>query len=176
MLIVMKSKLLFLLAGAIVISAFRLLPHPANFIPVGAFALFISHKFPSKYTIVFALIPMIISDIMLGFGWYSPFVYAGFIGYFLAGKLAKNYKSVTLLTLGSSIWFFIVTNLGVWLGPWYPHTYAGFLDCFVKAIPFFRNTILGDFVYLGLFYGVYELVKYLKSDNKYKEIKCHMKS
>lgn len=173
----MKNKLLLLLAFSIAVSAIRLLPHPANFIPIGAFALFIANKFESKYTIVFALLPMILSDIFLGFGWYSPFVYAGFLGYFIAGKYVKGYWSLAGAGVLSSIWFFIISNIGVWVGPWYPHTISGFIDCFVKAIPFYRNTLAGDMVYLASFYGAYELYRMASVNlNKNKELKWHTKS
>lgn len=172
----MKNKIFFLLVTAIAVSSLRLLPHPANFIPIGAFSIFIANKFPTKYTVFFAILPMVISDIFLGFGWYSPFVYAGLLGYFVAGKYVKGYKTLIGAGLASSLWFFVISNTGVWLGPWYPHNLPGFIDCFIKAIPFFKNTILGDFMYLGLFYGVYEICIYLnKNYQKYKELKWQTK-
>lgn len=172
----MKNKLFFLLVSAIAVASLRLLPHPANFIPIGAYALFIANKFPSKYTYIFAFVPMLLSDALLGFGWYSPFVYAGLLGYFLVGKYVHNYKVLIGASLASSVWFFAVSNFGVWLGPWYPHTAVGFIDCFAMAVPFFRNTVTGDLVYLGLFYGVYEGYKYLNNNyKKNKELKWHTK-
>jgi hypothetical protein len=47
-----------------------------------------------------------------------------------------------------------VTNFGVWaLASWYPKTWAGLVACYVAAIPFFRNTLLGDAVYTAALFG-----------------------
>ncbi len=45
--------------------------------------------------------------------------------------------------LGCTV-FFIVTNLAVWaLGTIYPRTSAGLVECYIAAIPYFRNSLLG---------------------------------
>ena len=47
--------------------------------------------------------------------------------------------------------FFVVTNTACW-ALWYPRTLAGLVTCYVAAIPFFKNTVLGDSLYTaGLF-------------------------
>jgi hypothetical protein len=44
----------------------------------------------------------------------------------------------------------VLTNLGVWvLGVLYK-AWTGLVDCFVVAIPFFRNTLLSDLLYSAL--------------------------
>ena len=44
--------------------------------------------------------------------------------------------------------FFLVSNLGVWLaGHLYPRTFGGLIDCYIAAIPFFRGTIAGDWLF-----------------------------
>lgn len=45
--------------------------------------------------------------------------------------------------LGCTV-FFVVTNFAVWaLGTTYPRTPAGLADCYIAAIPYFRNSLLG---------------------------------
>lgn len=59
--------------------------------------------------------------------------------------------------LVNSIFFFLFTNFGVWLvGGLYPHTVEGLKQCYTLAIPFYRNTLAGDFVYLTLLVGTFE--------------------
>jgi hypothetical protein len=62
-------------------------------------------------------------------------------------------------SLGASLFFFIATNFGVWLeGRLYPLTAEGLVSCYYNAIPFFRNTLLGDLVFSAVLFGVYVLV------------------
>jgi hypothetical protein len=37
----------------------------------------------------------------------------------------------------------------------YPMTWGGLLACYVAALPFFRNTLLGDLGYAALMFGSY---------------------
>ena len=70
-----------------------------------------------------------------------PFVYLSFMCISYIGINSKKITNGTIL--GSSLLFFLVTNLGVWyLG--YPNTLAGLVSCYTLALPFFVNTIIGD--------------------------------
>ena len=126
----------------------RLVPHLPNFTPVTAIALFgglyISNKILA-YTL--PLIIMFISDIFLGFSSITLFVYSGFMLVTLIGTLRK--KSNILTIFMGSLSFFIVTNFGVWLLG-YPKTWTGLVECYTLALPFFRNSLLGDFFYSGV--------------------------
>jgi len=90
---------------------------------------------------------MVMSDLFLGFHTISIFVYAAFILVSFIGTRTKKPSVFTILL--SSISFFIVTNLGVWLIG-YPKTWTGLVECYTLAIPFFRNSLLGDFFYSGV--------------------------
>ena len=58
----------------------------------------------------------------------------------------------------SSLSFFIITNLGVWLfQDLYPMTWPGLMTCFAAAIPFFGNQILGDLFYSAAHFGTLAL-------------------
>jgi len=60
--------------------------------------------------------------------------------------------------IGSAVIFFVVSNFGVWLqGHMYPLTWAGLVHCYELALPFFRNTFYGDFLYSWVLFGVYAL-------------------
>ncbi|MEI6597215.1 MAG: DUF6580 family putative transport protein [bacterium] len=142
--------------------ATRFLPHPANFAPIGAIAIFSGLYLPKKLALILPLAAMFFSDLFLGFySWPIMLsVYAGFIIMGLIGlAVRKNKKLSTILggTILGSIIFYLITNGAVWIfGNWYEHSLAGLINCYVMAVPFFRNSLLGDLFYTGVLVGVYE--------------------
>ena len=117
----------------------RLLPHPPNFTPITGIALFAVNRFSDKkLAFSLPLLCMIVTDFFIGFHSIVPFVYLSIIGISCIGYFSTILKS--------SILFFIISNFGVWLVG-YPNSIAGFLACYTMALPFFVNTILGDFFF-----------------------------
>jgi len=140
----------------------RLAPHPPNFTPITALALFGATTFSNRILgTLLPLIAMAISDLYLGFYSISIWVYSSFIAISLLGHYWKTIKTKNILL--SSLLFFVVTNFGVWLTG-YPKTIEGFVLCYTLAIPFFINAIAGD-----LFFSY--ILKYSYSFTKYKLIK-----
>ena len=147
----------------------RFLPHPANFAPIGAIALFGAIYLPSRWSLFITLPAMFVSDIFIGFySWpimvavYSSFILMAIIG----SHIKKNKKFHTILggTLLGSILFFLITNWAVWaFGSIYTHNFSGLLQSYHMAIPFFRNSLLGDFFYTFVLIGGIELVNFIKS-------------
>ncbi|MFA6423534.1 MAG: DUF6580 family putative transport protein [Patescibacteria group bacterium] len=153
---------LFILLGV----GLRLIPHIPNFAPITAMALFGACYLDKKYAIVFPLIAMLISDMFLGFHQVMFWVYGSFVLIGFLGMWLKNHKSSENIVFGSlvgSVIFFLITNFGVWLGPWYSHNLNGFISCYTLALPFFRNTIIGDLFYTGVFFSSFALFSYLAS-------------
>lgn len=156
------------LAGMILAAAAsRLLPHPPNFTPIGAMALFggacLSDR---RLAFLLPLAAMWLSDLALGalhgspsFGLHrlTPVVYGSFALIVCLGFRLRNRRSplpIAGATLAGSVLFFVLTNFGVWaLGSGYPKSWAGLLACYVAAIPFFHNTLLGDAVYAAALFG-----------------------
>lgn len=140
----------------------RLLPHPPNFSPIAAMALFGGVYFNKKYALIIPLIVLFISDIFLGFHSTIPFVYGsflitGFIGLWL--KNHRDFKSILTGTLLSSVLFFLITNFGVWLaGSLYQKNITGLIQSYIMAIPFFRYSLIGDLFYTGIFFGSYQAI------------------
>ena len=123
----------------------RLLPHPPNFTPITGIALFAVNRFSDKkLAFLLPLLCMIVTDFFIGFHLIVPFVYLSIIGISCVGYFSKKISISTILK--SSILFFIISNFGVWLVG-YPNSIAGFLACYTMALPFFVNTILGDFFF-----------------------------
>ena len=120
----------------------RLLPHPPNVAPITAIALFGGCNIKDKnLAFILPLLCMFVTDLFLGFHMIMPFVYLSFMCISYIGISSKKINNGTIL--GSSLLFFLVTNLGVWyLG--YPNTLAGLVSCYTLALPFFVNTIIGD--------------------------------
>ena len=166
MLRLLKNKNHILIVLLMLIAAFsRLIPHPPNFTPLTAIALFGGIYLSNKtLSYLLPIIIMLLSDIFLGFSSISLFVYFSFIIISYIG--IKSKKPSILNIVLSSIVFFIVSNFGVWiLG--YPKTWGGFIKCYTVAIPFFRNSLAGDLFYSGLMILSYNLSsKYLLSTTK----------
>lgn len=145
----------------------RLLPHAANFTPIAAIALFGGVYLKRKYALILPLAAIVISDIAIGFDSlqsrltvYGSFIIIGVIG--LAIRKRKRVTTVIAGSVGGSLVFFLVTNFVFFYEPtMYPHTLAGVVSSYYNAIPFFRNTLLGDLFYTGLLFGSYELVRLL---------------
>ena len=151
--------LLFILVAAVI----RLFPHVPNVTPITAMALFSGVYFNNKkLALIVPLLAMAVSDLFLGFHMISIFVYAAFI---LVGIIGITSKKMSVFNVFlSSISFFIITNFGVWLIG-YPKTLDGLIDCYTLAIPFFRNSLIGDVFYAALMYFSFEFVskKYLQT-------------
>mgnify|MGYP001027033075 FL=1 len=142
----MKINKKHFVVGIIIVAILsRLIPHPPNFTPVTAVALFSIINFKNKYIgLSIPIVCLLISDLIIGISLINLFVYLSFIvisgvGY-IFGKI--NLKSILL----SSLIFFFVTNFGVWLIG-YPNTLEGFIACYIAAIPFFGWTVAGDLFY-----------------------------
>lgn len=147
----------------------RLIPHPMNFAPVAAIALFGGVYLNKKYAVLIPIAALVISDAFLGFykgiEWvYGSFILIALIGLWMRSRVAnassgKKAGLIFVSTLGSSILFFLITNFGVWTGGvLYERTFSGLIQCFTMAIPFFRNSLIGDLFYVAIMFVAYELV------------------
>ncbi|HEY3251040.1 MAG TPA: DUF6580 family putative transport protein [Ignavibacteria bacterium] len=153
----------------------RLLPHPENFAPVAAAALFAGFYLNKKYALIVPIAAAVLSDIFIGFYPYVLWVYGTYavialIGLAMKGSFnnTKGIKKAGIVcgtTVFSSIVFFLITNFGVWTsGLFYEMSFKGLMDSYIAAIPFFRMTILADVVYITVMIGVYELItKFVKA-------------
>ncbi|MEO1258179.1 MAG: DUF6580 family putative transport protein [Bacteroidota bacterium] len=179
----MKQKKIQARIGILILIVFavafsRLLPYLFgieeifNFSPLTAIALFGGAYFvKKKNALIFPLIALWASNLILDNIFLSQY-YEGFVLFAnwevyiaILGIVALAFvllQKVTLTTvIGTSILasltFFIVTNFIVWLNSGiYPRTFAGLGECFTLAIPFFRNTLVGDLVFSMLLFGAYE--------------------
>ncbi len=158
------ARLLAILTAVVGAAALRLVPHPPNFTPIGAMALF-SGAYLGRRGLAFVapLAALLLSDLFLGFYHGMAFVYATTALIVVIGWLALQRISslrVVGAALISSVLFFLLSNFGMWLfSGFYPLTLSGFVTCYVAAIPFFQNTVVGDLFYSGLLFGGFALLE-----------------
>jgi hypothetical protein len=162
-----------LLAMVLGAAASRLLPHPPNFTPIGAMALFGGACFRSKWqAFLVPLAAMMLSDFALGllhrdlsltFHPLLPVVYGCFalavcLGLMIRGR--RTLANIAATTLASSVVFFLITNFAVWaMLDLYPKTWSGLVACYVAAIPFFQNSLGGDLFYSTILFGSLALLE-----------------
>lgn len=156
----MKSAFVF--AFLIFAFAARFLEHAPNFVPIGALALWSGVYLSKKYSLFVPFLVMLASDLIIGFyNWKVMLsVYLGFAIMVFLGWLVRKEKtasSVLFASLGGAVLFFIITNFAVWASSaWYPQNLYGLISSYTMALPFFRNSLMGDLFYGGVFFGVYE--------------------
>lgn len=68
----------------------------------------------------------------------------------------RSYLWVAGTGFAGATLFFLVSNFGVWLFGGelrYPHTLAGLWECYVAAIPFYRNSLISMAVFLPVLFS-----------------------
>ncbi len=174
-----NSRTLALFAAILLAALFRLLPHPPNFSPIAAMALFGGIMIDRKsHAVALPLAAMIISDLALGFHAQIPAVYLSFILIALlgcslrssfgsslgfasgGGHLGARVRTVTFGTMGGSALFFAITNFAVWgQTDLYEKSVSGLVTCFIAALPFLQNSLAGDFVFSAALFGGWALAE-----------------
>lgn len=151
----------------------RFLPHAPNFTPVAAIAIFAGAYMDKRRAIIVPLALMMISDLFLGlhdvvlFTWGS-FALCSLIGMSL--KASSRARAVLLGSMASSLIFYLITNLGVWLVGWYPNTPAGLLSCYINGLPFLRNFTAATFLYTTVLFLAYALTAKAVKDSRFAKV------
>lgn len=153
------------IALVVFVVAARTAPHPANFAPVAAVALFGGAVLPRRWAVVAPLLAMIASDLIIGLHPLVLFTWGSFALIALASSAWLKGMSpikIGLSSIGASVFFYVVTNFGVWAqGKMYAMNMHGLIDCYINALPFFRGTLAGDLFYTGVLFSVYAFVAYV---------------
>lgn len=151
--------------------------HMWNIAPTAAAALLAGAVMPRKWALSVPILGTLFSDIIIGFYHvpvmltvYGCFAIAALLGSWIAPRSDSHSESTTgvrkinsLKVLGvsltSSVVFFIATNFVVWASAeWYEKSWQGLALCYTLAIPFFRNTMLGDLMFTGVVFGAWVCV------------------
>ncbi|MEQ8791355.1 MAG: DUF6580 family putative transport protein [Pirellulaceae bacterium] len=162
----MRMRLLAIAALILAAAMARLLPHPWNFTPVGAMALFAGAQIRDwRLALALPLAAMALADVFIGpDGWLvTSLVYACFAATVAMGMLIRlrvSVLSVATLSILSAVMFYLVTNFAAWAAyPFYPKTLAGLWTCYTAAIPFFGGTLAGNLCYGLVLFGGFALLE-----------------
>lgn len=175
-----KENYLAVIGIIIVAAVSRLLPHPPNVTPVSGMALLGAAYLTKKYlAFLMPFIALFVSDFIINNTiariyfteveglviWqdYMLFTYLGFAAMILIGFYMKNKKKslglVTGTTILATLAFFVISNFGDWMGGFlYPKTIGGLITCYVAAVPFLINSILGNIFFAFVLFGAYHMV------------------
>ena len=146
------------LAGLVLFAAAtRLLPHPDNVTALGGLAIFAGAMFRDpRLALGLPLAALVLSDLVIGthallFVVYGSFAVSVLIGRWLA--TSRTVPGVAGATLLGAIQFYLVTNFANWV-LFDPPTVEGLIACYVSALPFFRNSLAGDFAFVATLFGL----------------------
>lgn len=147
----------------------RLIPHIPNVTPLISVSLFAGINLPRWQAVLSLIFILLLSDLCLAslfnypiFGYWTLFNYIGFIMIvIMVAKLRFSWKKLLPYILSASLGFWLWSNLGVWLTTnLYPKTLVGLAECYVAALPFLHNSLLGDMLWGLAIFGVFEFIQY----------------
>ncbi len=141
----------------------RLLVEVPNFTPTISLIIFTSLFIRNNYAMILIVVcSQLISDYFLGFYHSMFFVYISYIliGVYSLYFLKKiNYLQIMLASISAPIFFYIVTNFGVWFTmDLYLPTSQGLINSYIAGIPFLKSSILSTIIYSST---IYIICKYL---------------
>ena len=156
--------------GAVYVSA---LP---NFSPVMAMAFCSGLMLPGVLAVAAPLLCLFVSDLLLNAHFNQPLVqpamlaiYACYVFAIGTGSLLRHrgLPAVFGAVLGNALLFYFVTNSLAWWGnPHYPQTPGGWVQALTVGQPgfaptwmFFRNSLISDFLFTGLFLALFYWVR-----------------
>jgi hypothetical protein len=174
----MNARFSTLLAIIVLAALSRFLPHPFNFTPIAAIALFGGAYFTNRWqAIVLPMAAMLLSDTIIelkgemGFHSGTAMVYGAFALVAILGMISLQKITplrVVSSALTSSLIFFLITNCAFFypvpevIDPTmisYPHTFVGLMASYTAGIPFLRNQILGDLFFSSVLFGGFALLQ-----------------
>lgn len=177
------NNIILVVAIALLAFVYRFIPNMPNFSPVTAIFLFAGiASLKNNWKILIGVFGLyLVSDFVLnntvlaqfypesnGIIWFSTYMIFTTISYlliFAIGKLFGNQKSmmnVAILSVLSSVVFFVLTNAGAWIfDPMnlYPNGISGLFMSLTAGIPFFGTSVLADLFFVSIFFFVYQFSK-----------------
>jgi hypothetical protein len=166
-----------LAVGLTVLSALgRLVPHAPNVTPLGGSCLFAGSRISGFLAYLLPLLVMAATDPFVGgYTKLSPVIYGCFLINVWLGR--RMLQQVTAVRVGAtaflcSLQFFVLTNLGIWMGGvvrghgFYAPTLAGLASCYSAALPFWGRTLAGDLLFSAAIFGMYSLLVRATQSNR----------
>jgi hypothetical protein len=143
----------------------------SNFAPLAAIALCGAVYFPTRFKFAVPLAALFLSDVVLNVHYGAPLfvplivcryfalALVGWLGLMIANR--PSWKTLLPASLAGSMLFYVVTNAFSWLSdPGYVKNFAGFIQALTVGLPqysatpawmFFRNSVVSDLLFTGLF-------------------------
>lgn len=139
----------------------RLVIHIPDVTPITSLCLLSPVVFSKKTSLIILIFILLLSDFCLHclfhypiFGLWTIFTYSGWLGVLCLGFLFSNNLNLSrafYFTCIGSFVFWIWTNLGTWITTnLYSHHFHGLLQCYIAALPFLRNSMVGSIVWTGV--------------------------
>lgn len=172
-----KSIIWSLILLIVVAALYRVIPNrPYGFAPQWAMALFAGSMIKDKkWAFALPLFSMFLSDILYqalytngltdipGFYTGQWVNYALFAGVTCIGFLMKRANAVSIFaySLIAPTAFFLASNFLLWAnggGLVRPKTFAGLLQCYGDAVPFYRTSLIATVVFSIVLFGGYYLL------------------
>jgi hypothetical protein len=153
--------------------------HLYNFAPLAALGLFCGAVIKDKrYAFLFPVAGMLLGDLYFHFftgtqGFYGVaqlFTYVGLVAVTILGMLMKNTKALNIFgfTVGGSMIFFLVSNFGYYAQGWNGYSFSGLTKSYIDAIPFYRNSMIGDLIGSMILFGLYFMLQRVLSSKMQK--------
>ncbi|WP_029253568.1 DUF6580 family putative transport protein [Paraoerskovia marina] len=125
------------------------------------------------------LVATVGSDVLMGntsialFTW-SAWAVIG-VAAFAVRRLGDRHRFLTALGfgVGSSVWFFLWTNAGVWFfarGVYYPAGLDGLMASYVAGLPFFRTMLVGNLVLVPAAAALVSIVERLEQHARLAQV------
>jgi hypothetical protein len=140
----------------------RMLPHTPNIAPVVGIGLFAGAYLPKRWAFAVPLLAIAAGDLLIGFIPEHLFGWAAVALSVVIGSALRTNRTplkVAGASVAGSTLFYVLSNFSVWLigyGHMYPRTLSGLAECFIAGLPFYRNGVLGDLLYVGILFGATE--------------------
>jgi hypothetical protein len=160
-----SPKMLFIYSAMLLMIVWRVFVEIPNFTPIMAVALFGGAYLGRKHlAFILPLLVLLVSDLIIGLHNTMIFVYLGFalaVGLGILIRRNLNFWTIFGGALASAVFFFLFTNFGVWMSGTfgYPMNFAGLMESYIAAIPFFRTQLISTLAFSGVLFGVYSFIK-----------------
>ncbi len=139
----------------------RFIPHPPNFTSLIALSFYVPVFFGLRFLPVL-LISFAITDFVIGYHTGTHWTWGSvlLIG-FMSVYFTNNFLSRMSGALLGALIFFVVTNFGVWINGMYGYSLAGFISCYVLAIPFLAYSLISTLLFSLIIEFIYFLNPFL---------------
>ena len=143
----------------LLLSLSRVLPHPPNFTPIISLAIMGPFLFGGLLiSLICVMSSMFLSDLIIGVhsGMLQIYLIIALISFiFIKYKNNFNKSNVLFFSIYGSAFFFIISNLNVWMfSNLYTKNLEGLINCYFMAIPFFHNTLISTIIFSYAIYFI----------------------